>query len=171
MSPVFHRRAGIASGVVVALAAASLTFFAVQSKGETVHEADLNDGGVWVSATNHAQFARMNKAAKQFDAGVQANVTPGSGLDVLQDGSAVLGVSLATNQLVRCPRGTLLTGGGTSLIGEPEIPATAPVVYTNGPVGTLLPDELQTWGSEVANTSSQTFRYRQFALCLHVADS
>ncbi|MDU0313668.1 fibronectin type III domain-containing protein [Phycicoccus sp. M110.8] len=100
MSPVFHRRAGIASGVVVALAAASLTFFAVQSKGETVHEADLNDGGVWVSATNHAQFARMNKAAKQFDAGVQANVTPGSGLDVLQDGSAVLGASLATNQLL-----------------------------------------------------------------------
>ncbi|GAB3441340.1 Ig-like domain-containing protein [Phycicoccus ginsengisoli] len=86
--------------MVVALAAASLTFFAVQSKGQTVHEADLNDGGVWVSASNHAQFARMNKAVKQFDAGVQANVTPGSGLDILQDGSAVVGVSLATNQLI-----------------------------------------------------------------------
>ena len=100
MSPVTRRRAGVASGVVVALAASSLTFFAVQSKGETVHEADLNDGGVWVSATNYSQFARMNKAARQFDAGIQANVTPGAGLDVLQDGAAVGGILTSGNQLV-----------------------------------------------------------------------
>jgi len=74
--------------------------------------------------------------------------------------------SFATNQLVRCPDGTLLTGGGTSLIGEPNgRPRNAPVVYTNGPVGNILPGEAQTWASEVANRSGQTFRYRQFALC------
>ena len=95
-----RRRAGVASGVVVALAATSLTFFAVQSRGETVHEADLNDGGVWVSATSFSQFARMNKAARQFDAGIQANVAPGSGLDLLQDGAAVAGLTKATNQVV-----------------------------------------------------------------------
>jgi hypothetical protein len=100
MSPVSRRRVGVASTTVIAVAVTSLTFFAVQSKGETVHEADLNDGGVWVSATNFSQFARMNKAARQFDAGVQANVTPGSGLDVLQDGAAVAGLSVATNQLL-----------------------------------------------------------------------
>src|SRR6476661_789776 len=100
MSPVTRRRAGVASGVVVALAASSLAFFAVQSKGETVHEADLNDGGVWVSASNFSQFARMNKAARQFDAGIQANVAPGSGLDLLQDGAAVAGLTRATNQVV-----------------------------------------------------------------------
>lgn len=100
MSPVSRRRAGVASGVVVAVAASSLTFFAVASKGETVHEADLNDGGVWVSATNYSQFARMNKAARQFDAGIQANVTPGAGLDVLQDGAAVGGILTTGNQLV-----------------------------------------------------------------------
>jgi len=73
--------------------------------------------------------------------------------------------SLAFNELVRCPSGTKLTGGGTSLIGEPSRPRTAPVVYTNGPVGNILPGERQTWASEVANASGETFRYRQFALC------
>jgi len=73
--------------------------------------------------------------------------------------------SLATNQIVRCPRGTSLTGGGTSLVGEPSSPRTAPVVYTNGPVGDILPGEAQSWASEVANTSAQPFTYTQFALC------
>lgn len=74
--------------------------------------------------------------------------------------------SFAINMFVRCPAGTLLTGGGTSLIGEPNgRPRRAPVVYTNGPVGDILPGEGQTWASEVANRSGQTFRFRQFALC------
>jgi hypothetical protein len=74
--------------------------------------------------------------------------------------------SFATDQLVRCPDGTLLTGGGTTLIGEPKgRPRNAPIVYTNGPVGNIFPGEAQTWASEVANRSGQTFRYRQFALC------
>ena len=76
--------------------------------------------------------------------------------------------SLAVNELVRCPRGTRLTGGGTSLIGQPTRPRTAPVVYTNGPVGNILPGEQQTWASEVANASAETFTYRQFAMCLVV---
>ena len=92
MSPVSNRKVGIASALTVAVAASSLTFFAVQSKGETVHEADLNDGGVWVSSAANASFARLNKAASQFDAGVKANTTSDSPLDVLQDGSAVAGL-------------------------------------------------------------------------------
>lgn len=76
--------------------------------------------------------------------------------------------SLSTNELVRCPDGTRLTGGGTSLIGEPTMPWRAPLMYTNGPVGNILPGEGQTWGSEVANRSSATYHYRQFALCVVV---
>jgi hypothetical protein len=59
--------------------------------------------------------------------------------------------------------------GGTACchpISEPNgRPRNAPIVYTNGPVGNILPGEQQTWASEVANRSGQTFRYRQFALC------
>jgi hypothetical protein len=73
--------------------------------------------------------------------------------------------SLAINQLVPCPAGTQLTGGGTALIGEPSSPATAPVLYTNGPVGDIFGGDEQTWASEVANNSDETFTYRQFALC------
>jgi len=74
--------------------------------------------------------------------------------------------SLAINQLLACPADTQLVGGGTTLNGEPSDPSTAPVVYTNGPVGDLLPDSEQTWASEVANDSDETFEYRQFALCV-----
>jgi hypothetical protein len=64
----------------------------------------------------------------------------------------------------------VLVGGGTSLIGEPSRPATAPIVYTNGPVGNILGGEAQSWASEVANTSGETFTYRQFAICLRPED-
>ena len=100
MSPVSNRKVGIASALTVAVAASSLTLFAVQSRGETVHEADLFDGGVWVSSAADASFARLNKAAGQFDAGVKANTTSDSPLDVVQDGSAVAGLSVASGQLV-----------------------------------------------------------------------
>lgn len=40
-----------------------------------------------------------------------------------------------------------------------------PIVYTNGPVGNILPGEAQTWASEVTNRSGQSFRYRQIAPC------
>ena len=100
MSPVWNRKVGVASALVVAVAASSLTFFAVTSKGETVHEADLNDGGVWVSSAKNASFARINKAVSQFDAGVKANTSADSPLDVVQDGSAVAGLSVGANQLM-----------------------------------------------------------------------
>ncbi|WP_332027659.1 Ig-like domain-containing protein [Pedococcus sp.] len=100
MSPVSNRKVGVASALAVAVAASSLTFFAVTSKGETVHEADLNDGGVWVSSAKNASFARVNKAVGQFDAGVKANTTADSPLDVVQDGSAVAGLSVGSNQLL-----------------------------------------------------------------------
>jgi hypothetical protein len=73
--------------------------------------------------------------------------------------------SLAVNELLRCPAHTRLTGGGTVLLGEPSRPATAPIVYSNGPVGDVIAGEEQSWGSEVANRSDETFTFRQFALC------
>ena len=100
MSPVQGRKVGIASAAAVAVVASSLTWAAVTSKGETVHEADLNDGGVWVSSARNASFARLNKAVSEFDAGVKANTASDSPLDVVQDGDAVAGLSLASSQLV-----------------------------------------------------------------------
>jgi hypothetical protein len=100
VGPVAGRKTGVASTLIVALVASGLTYFAVSSKGQTVHEADLNDGGIWVSSSSAGQFARLNKAVGQFDAGVKANVTANSPLNVLQDGGAVVGVSETTTQLI-----------------------------------------------------------------------
>jgi hypothetical protein len=64
-----------------------------------VHRSDLDDGGVWVTSAQQARFGRLNSAIKQLDAGVSADVAEGTSIDILQDESAVVGVS-AGNQLV-----------------------------------------------------------------------
>ena len=56
-----------------------------------MHEAALNDSGVWVSSDAQAKFARANVPIGQLDTGVADDVAAGSGLDVLQDGAAVVG--------------------------------------------------------------------------------
>ncbi|MDN5765698.1 MAG: Ig-like domain-containing protein [Humibacillus sp.] len=94
------RRTAIIGVVVLALVASLLVWFATRSDGEIVRKADLNDGGVWVTNAEQARYGRINKPAGQLDAGVVSGGTSGSGLDVLQAGSAVLGISKASNQLV-----------------------------------------------------------------------
>ena len=94
-----RRRLGVASVAVLAIVAGLFTWFALNAQGETVRKADLNDGGVWVSNNVISSFGRLNKPAQQLDAGVAlAQDASGSGLDVLQDGGAVLGIDAASNQ-------------------------------------------------------------------------
>src|SRR6476469_6825076 len=111
------RRVGVASGLVVALAATSLTFFAVTSKGETVHETELSDGGVWVSSAKDARFARVNKAVGQFDGGVVASSGPGEPVDILQDDNAVAGLELGSGALtpIEPKSGRVDEAGGTAV--------------------------------------------------------
>ena len=55
-----------------------------------------------------AKFGRLNTPIEQLDAGVSTDVPEGSGLDVLQDGSAVLGPAKGTGQLLPIdPKGEL----------------------------------------------------------------
>ena len=92
-------RGRIASTAVVVLAASTLGWAAVTSQGATVHEADVSDGGVWITSDVQAKFGRLNKAVSQLDAGVASDAAPGSGIDILQDGSAVVAWSRGTAQL------------------------------------------------------------------------
>ena len=94
------RRIGVISTVVVALVASLLVWLATRSDGEIVRKADLNDGGIWVTNAEQARYGRINKPAGQLDAGVLSDGTNGSGLDVFQDGAAVVGYSKASNQIV-----------------------------------------------------------------------
>ncbi|MFW5473264.1 Ig-like domain-containing protein [Knoellia sp. CPCC 206450] len=92
-------RGRTASTMVVVLTAATLGWAAVTSQGATVHEADVGDGAVWITSDVQAKFGRLNKAVSQLDAGVASDAAPGSGIDILQDGSAVVAWSKATAQL------------------------------------------------------------------------
>ena len=94
------RRVGVISTVVVALVASLLVWLATRSEGEIVRKADLNDGGVWVTNSEQARYGRINKPAGQLDAGVLSDGSTGSGLDVFQDGAAIVGYSKASNQIV-----------------------------------------------------------------------
>jgi hypothetical protein len=147
------RRVGVASGLVVALAATSLTFFAVTSKGETVHQTDLNDGGVWVSSAKDARFARVNKAVGQFDAGVVASSGPGESIDVLQDDNAVAGLVVGSGSFTPIePRSGRLSDSGGVFVNPPRVatnqrvfvPGTADL--RGGTVAKLSPTTGKVWG-------------------------
>jgi len=129
-----QRRIGIISTLVLALVASLLVWVATQSEGEVVRKADLNDGGVWVTNADQARFGRINKPAGQLDAGVLSDGTPGSGLDVVQDGAAVVGISQASNQImpINAAEGTLATQ--QSIVLPKAAPATGNRVFTTAPV-------------------------------------
>ncbi|MBK8869342.1 MAG: hypothetical protein IPN45_15135 [Actinomycetales bacterium] len=57
-----------------------------------------NDGGVWVTTSAQSRFGRINKPAGQLDAAVAATSPDNTGLDIVQDGAAVVGIVKATNQ-------------------------------------------------------------------------
>ena len=88
---VSRRYVTLVSALVLALVASLLVYVAVRSQGETIDKADLNDGGVWVTNASVSKFARLNKPIKQLDLGVVTGTPADSGMDVYQDGSAVMG--------------------------------------------------------------------------------
>lgn len=153
MGPMSTRRVGVASGLVVALAATSLTFFAVTSKGETVHETDLSDGGVWVSSAKDARFARVNKAVGQFDGGVVASSGPGEPVDILQDDNAVAGLELGSGAFtpIEPKSGRVDEAGGTAVpAARPGTNQTVFVPRTvdlrGGTVAMVEPRDGRVWG-------------------------
>ncbi|WP_460461143.1 NHL repeat-containing protein, partial [Angustibacter peucedani] len=95
-----RRRTTVASATAVGVAGAMLVALAVRADGEVIRRADLHDGGVWVTSNADARFGRLNKPAGELDAGVAAPAASGAGLDVLQDGAAVVAVSRTGGQLM-----------------------------------------------------------------------
>ena len=154
------RRIGIISTVVVALVASLLVWMATRSEGEVVRKADLNDGGVWVTSTEQSRYGRINKAAAQLDLGILDESSNDSGLDVLQDGAAVLGLSKAGNQIMPIDpmAGTL---AAEQAVGLPKASAatgnrvfTAPVVDLRG--GTVALIDPATGTLKAQRVQSQT---------------
>ena len=135
------RRWGAVSTVLVLVLGAALVWFALRADGDVVRKTDLFDGGVWVTNAEQARFGRLNKPAGQLDAGIASPGTQSSGLDVVQDGAAVLGVSKASNQLLPINPKTA-TLSDSSQITLPAAPTAAK--------GSVPPSLLDLRGGSVA---------------------
>ncbi len=129
-----RRRTSIAASLVLTLVVVTLVAYAISADGFARHKAELNDGGIWVTGNSTVAglaFGRVNKPIGQLD-----NTIPMSsgGLDVLQDGSAVLGVqgtqvlgidpaSFTAPQSLRltiAEAGDIALGGGTVATIDPK---------------------------------------------------
>lgn len=124
------RRGRIASTVVVALAATALGVAAASSQGSMVHQADLGDSGIWLTSDVLAKYGRFNTQARQMDAGVAVDVAPGSAIDVLQDGAAVLAWTIGSAKLQAIdPRAGTTTNAAT-VVPAPSAPKAGVVPGT-----------------------------------------
>jgi len=90
----------LAPYLALLLVVAGLTWYAVQARGDDAHEPHLHDSGVWVVNGGQRLLGRLDKSIGQLDAAYFASAVPGGGgLDVEQQGAAVVGVDRATRSL------------------------------------------------------------------------
>ena len=80
-------------------AVAGVVVVATQADGYRKHEAQLNDGGIWVTNGRDGFHGRLNKPIGQLD-GV-AFAEQDTQLDVVQDGAAVIGLDVSAGSSPR----------------------------------------------------------------------
>lgn len=135
-----RHRAGIASGVALAIASTAVVVYAVSADGYKKHEAELNDGGVWVVNGKKGWSGRLNKPINQLD-----GVVPGDNgkarLDVVQDGAAVVTLDAGTSrgQVIETSRLEAQDGGSAA------IPVTGDVAMAGGTLATADAETGEVW--------------------------
>ena len=92
-----RRTAGVVANLTLLATAGGAVVYAVQAHGFDSHEAELNDGGIWVTNTRSGYYGRINKPIGQQDASTFA--TLGDELDLVQEDSVVVGVEGATTRI------------------------------------------------------------------------
>lgn len=82
-----RRRQRVTTTAAVVAVPALVATLALLNPGFPLARVDLNDGAVWLTATQTHKLGRYNPAVEELNAGL---VTEGGDFDVLQDGSDVL---------------------------------------------------------------------------------
>lgn len=140
LSALRRHRAGIASGVALAVASTAVVVYAVSAEGYKKHEAELNDGGVWVVNGKKGWSGRLNKPINQLD-----GVVPGDNgkarLDIVQDGAAVVTLDAGTSrgQVIETSRLEAQDGGSAA------IPVTGDVAMAGGTLATADAETGEVW--------------------------
>lgn len=87
-----RHKAAVASNTALVLAAGAVIGYAVAADGYQAHEAQLNDGGIWVVHGDRGIYGRINKPINQLDTVVFGDGGSDRPLDVAQDGAAVAAI-------------------------------------------------------------------------------
>ncbi|WP_310526193.1 fibronectin type III domain-containing protein [Nocardioides sp.] len=87
-----RHKAAVASNTALVLAAGAVVAYAVAADGYQAHEAQLNDGGIWVVHGDRGIYGRINKPINQLDTTVLGDGGSDRPLDVAQDGAAVAAI-------------------------------------------------------------------------------
>ena len=87
-----RHKVAVASNTALVLAAGAVIGYAVAADGYQAHEAQLNDGGIWVVHGDRGIYGRINKPINQLDTIVFGDDGSDRDLDVVQDGAAVAAI-------------------------------------------------------------------------------
>jgi hypothetical protein len=138
-----RHRVAIASNLALLVAAVGVVAVATQADGYRKHDAQLHDGGIWVTNGRDGFHGRINKPIAQLD-GV-AFAEQDTQLDVVQDGAAVFGINLSAGVLsVIDPGKVTLPDGETA-----QLPSAPQVQLAGGTLAVLDPAEGTLWAERV----------------------
>ncbi|GAB2781029.1 Ig-like domain-containing protein [Nocardioides salsibiostraticola] len=131
------------------MVATAIVVVAVRSDGYASYDADLNDGGIWVTSSSDGSYGRLNKPIGQLD-GVLFAEKKGA-LDIVQEGSVVVGVDTAGGRLLPIDPATISNPPGNSA----RIPAQAQVQLSGGTLAVLDPERGRVWTQVVGGGRDQ----------------
>lgn len=137
---VRRHRAGIASGLALSVATGALVAYAISAAGYKKHEADLNDGGIWVVNGKLGWSGRLNKPINQLD-GVVPSPEGRTRLDVVQDGASVVTLNLNASRGQAIETSRLESQDG----GSAAVPTLGDVRMAGGTLATVDAETGEVW--------------------------
>ncbi|WP_203338573.1 Ig-like domain-containing protein [Nocardioides limicola] len=138
-----RHRVSIAANCALLMVVGTVVGYAVAADGYRVHEARLNDGGIWVTNSRDGFHGRVNKPIDQVDAVIP---TGRSGdIDVVQDGAVIVGLDLLEGYLEPIDPASVQPVEGESA----ALPAAALVGLNGGTLSVVDPVTGDYWAQRV----------------------
>ncbi len=137
---VQRHKVSVASGSALLLATSLLVAYAVNADGYRQHDAELNDGGIWVVSGKLGQTGRINKPINQLD-GVVLEDAGDLDLDVVQDGA----IAVSVNDESRLAK--VIDGGRLAPLqgGSFQLPATGDLQALGGSLAAIDAQTGEVW--------------------------
>ncbi|HQZ48015.1 MAG TPA: Ig-like domain-containing protein [Microbacteriaceae bacterium] len=142
---VRRKRSALVGASILTVSAVAITTMALAYDGYPTVEADLNDGGVWLTKTSSLLVGHFNHQSAVLDGGLR---TKGDDYDIAQAGRTVLVVD-GSNATV-----TAVDPAQVKLLGSANIPGGASVSLGADTVAILEPKDGALWVTDVDSIES-----------------